>query len=156
MSYITVNDITASISEVGALLEAERISKGDIGRWIELSEAEIDSFCASRFKLPFTNQTTGVEETPPLIRSLTKQLVEFYFFEDQDRASETRDRIHRRVLDILKDLRNGKQKLVDTDGTPIRFDSTQVDTVWSNRAGRDSIFNLRDAVNQNYNPADYK
>ncbi len=153
--YITVADVTNSLSEVDALVERGTLDDYDIERWIELAEGEIDSFCASRFSLPFVNQTTGEEETPPLIRSLCKQLVEFYFLENQDRAKDTRDRIFRRVIDVLKDLRSGKQKLLDTDKKPIPFGSTQIDTVWSNRAGQKSIFNLRNAPEQRYNARDY-
>lgn len=156
MSYITVSDIKDSLKEVKDLAEGFRIQDGDIERWIEVSEGEIDSYCASRYRLPFRNMTTNTEETPPLIRSLVKQLTQFYFLEDQGRAADERDRIHRRVIKVLEKIQSGEQALVDTDKTPIPPDSRRVDVVDGNRLDQEMIAGLENFVDQSYDPEDYR
>ena len=156
MAYISVDDVKNSLLDVKKLVEAGRLSDGDIERWVDVTEGEIDSYCSSRYRLPFTNQTSGAVETPPLIRSLTKQLTTYYFLEDQNRAPDTRDRIHSRVLAVLRRIQSGEQKVLDTDKNPIALDSTLVDDVYSNRMGVAMVSSMRDAEEQNLRPQDYE
>lgn len=149
MGYTDDGGLKAAIAELKELFDAGKITDSQINDWINKGDSIIDSYCASKYAVPFTT-------VPPLIVTLSKELATFFFFRDQDRAEELRKNIWARVRDILKAIKEGSQKLILEDGTPVQMLSTQVDAPWSNRRLVSSIFDMEDFEGQSYDPKTYK
>jgi len=146
--YCTVTDMKNAVSELKTLIDAIKITEESVESWIEKGDTIINSYCAARYKVPFTT-------APPLIKSLSIELATFFYFRDQSQSSEERDKIWARVRMLLEKIESGEQKLTDASGDPIAMDSSQTDKPWSNRLNVDPIFNMKDTTEQSLTPSDY-
>lgn len=153
--YCTAAELKEQITELNELVTAGKIVDATINGWITKADKIINTYCASSYALPFTNQTTGVEETPPLINAMSQELASFFFYRDMGKSDEIRDKIWSRVRELLEGIQKGSQKLLDSNDDPIPMDSTQIDSPWSNRAVSEAIFTMKDPESQSYDPDDY-
>jgi len=146
--YCTVAEMKDEVSELKTLVDAGKITEATVTSWITKGDTIINSYCASRYIVPFTT-------VPPLIKTLSEELATFFFFRDQDRAEEMRVNIWARVRELLEKIRDGEQRLIDADGNAVVMDTSQADRPWSDRLNVDPIFNMKDATEQSITPSDY-
>ena len=146
--YCTVADMKNAVSELKTLIDGGKITEEQVTAWVVKSDTLIDSYCASRYKVPFVS-------VPPVIKTLSIELTTFFYFRDQAQSENEREKIWARVRDLLEGIRSGEQKLIDANGDPVAMDTTQADTPSSNRMNVNPVFNMKDAVDQSLTPSDY-
>jgi phage gp36-like protein len=94
---------------------------------IDRAEATIDGFISTIYPLPFITGTTTTN-VPPLIRTLTEDIACYYALRSaytQDGASKNPFyEAYKVAMDTLKEINQGKIKLVDTAGSLIATQAT--------------------------------
>jgi phage gp36-like protein len=109
MAYCTLDDLKEKISE-DILIEltdddaAGVIDTARTDRAMADAESEIDSYCASRYRVP-------LDPVPGIIRKVSVDIAVYNLFQRRSGATEERQRDYKNAIAFLQNVASGKATL---------------------------------------------
>jgi len=118
MPYSTLEDILEQLDEdtlVGLSDDQDtgQIDESVVNRAISDADAEIDSYCGSRYSVPLS-------PVPPIIRKISVDIAIYNLFSRRDAPPEERRNRYKDAVEFLKQVAMGRASLGqdDPDSTP--------------------------------------
>ncbi len=93
-----------------------------LGNQVVRADSVIDGMLSERYAIPLNDATAVTDAVPPVIRTISQDLVRSYaihafFTADNVNVSEYADRIESRAMTFLKRIADGKAKITLTNGS---------------------------------------
>ncbi len=131
-TYASVDQIRSSMGDI----TSAQIPDSDITEAIEETEGLINSFCASRYSVPF-------DPVPNMIQRITRDITVYHLFNDNIAAGHTVQddvKVYKRyenAMRLLKDIRDGKMIIYGASTTSRKH-------LWSSTEDYKHVFDVDD------------
>jgi phage gp36-like protein len=151
MSYCSITAIYSNLPNIPNTATANGYfrSKNIIDTHIRRADGVIDGKCARRYSLPFN-------PVPPMVRSIAEDIVSWYtmrslYSADGQNKNEHLAEFKDEAITMLNMIMNGDIDLVDTSGSAVPTNSTEVeDRISSNTQDYQPLFDIDDPTNWDF------
>lgn len=155
MTYLTLEEVRSAYKQIDESITRGTLSEAVVELWIQNAENLINGILSMGFNVPFSSSAV-----PPLVKTLTYELFEYYWQKAVYTPTSTGDEVpwlyarYDRVMKILYQIASGEIKLIGADGTIIEPER-KTNLIVSNFEGQPPIFDMEREVYEDYVPENY-